>query len=84
MATTLTLSPMVVSTVNILVLVGGGIRDGRTVVAALSLGADGVKIGARFIVSEKCNIHLASKRRIIESDASDIKLIMRGVFRRSI
>lgn len=77
--TTLTLTPMVVDAVNIPVFAGGGIRDGQTLAAALSLGADGVIMGTRFLATEECNVHPAFKRRMIESDASDTEIIMESI-----
>lgn len=77
--TTLTLVPMVVDAVDIPVNAGGGIRDGKTMAAALSLGAEGIVMGTRFLATEECNIHPAFKQRMIDSDASDTEIIMETI-----
>lgn len=77
--TTLTLAPMVVDAVDIPVIAGGGIRDGRTMAAAFALGAEGVVMGTRFLATEECDIHPAFKRRMVDSDASDTEIIMESI-----
>ena len=51
--TTLTLIPQVVDAVTIPVVAAGGIADGRGLLAALSLGAEGVQMGTRFIATKE-------------------------------
>ncbi|MFI6147499.1 NAD(P)H-dependent flavin oxidoreductase [Streptomyces sp. NPDC051109] len=53
------------------VLAAGGIADGRGLAAALTLGAQGVLMGTRFLASEEMSVSRAWKTRIIESAASD-------------
>ncbi|MFJ8212596.1 NAD(P)H-dependent flavin oxidoreductase [Streptomyces sp. NPDC096033] len=53
------------------VLAAGGIADGRGLAAALTLGAQGVLMGTRFLASEEMSVWQAWKNRIVESAASD-------------
>jgi NAD(P)H-dependent flavin oxidoreductase YrpB (nitropropane dioxygenase family) len=73
--TTLTLVPMVVDAVApVPVLAAGGIADGRGLVAALALGADGVLLGTRFLASEESPLHPNFKQAILDSDGHDTLL----------
>ncbi|MBM6839098.1 DUF561 domain-containing protein, partial [Clostridium saudiense] len=54
--TTMVLVPQVVDAVDIPVIAAGGICDGRGVAAAFSLGARGIQMGTRFLVSNECTI----------------------------
>lgn len=65
--TTMTLVPQVVDAVNIPVIAAGGIGDGRGFLAALSLGAEGVQLGTRFVCSLECIAHDNFKERIVKS-----------------
>jgi NAD(P)H-dependent flavin oxidoreductase YrpB (nitropropane dioxygenase family) len=72
---TLALVPMVVDAVApIAVLAAGGIADGRGLVAALALGADGVLLGTRFLASKESPLHPNFKRAILDSDGHDTLL----------
>ena len=62
------LVPQVVDSVRIPVVAAGGIADGRGLVAALSLGAQGVQMGTRFVCSTECVAHTSYKQRILEAD----------------
>lgn len=53
------------------VLAAGGIADGRGLAAALTLGAQGVLMGTRFLASEEMSVSQAWKSRIVESAAAD-------------
>ncbi len=53
------------------VLAAGGIADGRGLAAALTLGAQGVVMGTRFLASHEMNVSHSWKQRIIESDGTD-------------
>ncbi len=64
---TFVLIPQIVDALQIPVVGGGGIADGRGVAAALSLGAEGVFIGTRFIATEECPAHLAVKHAIVHA-----------------
>ncbi len=65
--TTMSLVPQVVDGVQIPVVAAGGIGDGRGLVAALALGAQGVQMGTRFICSHECIAHPKYKEKIMEA-----------------
>lgn len=65
--TTMTLVPMCADAVDIPVVAAGGIADGRGLVAALALGADGVQMGTRFLMTQECPAHANAKQLILES-----------------
>jgi NAD(P)H-dependent flavin oxidoreductase YrpB (nitropropane dioxygenase family) len=56
------------------VLAAGGIADGRGLVAALALGAEGVLLGTRFLATEEAPIHPYLKQAIVRSDGHDTVL----------
>lgn len=66
---TFVLIPQVVEALDIPVLAGGGVIDGRGMVAAMILGADGVFMGTRFIATNECPAHDSYKQAIV--NASD-------------
>ncbi|MDX2159037.1 MAG: nitronate monooxygenase [Hyphomicrobiaceae bacterium] len=65
---TIALVPKVVDSVSIPVVAAGGLADGRGLVAALALGAQGVWLGTRFIATVEARGHDNYKRRITEID----------------
>jgi enoyl-[acyl-carrier protein] reductase II len=64
---TFPLVPQVVDAVKIPVIAGGGIVDGRGLLAALALGAEGVQMGTRFMCAEECTISPLIKDKIIKA-----------------
>jgi NAD(P)H-dependent flavin oxidoreductase YrpB (nitropropane dioxygenase family) len=69
----MTLVPTVVEAVRpVPVIASGGIARGRGVVAALSLGAQGVHMGTRFVASEEADIAPAYKKRVVEAGVEDL------------
>ena len=77
---TFVLVPNVTEAVSVPVLLSGGARDGRTLAAALCLGAAGVAMGTRFIASEdNADWHPATARRIVEAGEGD-DTIFPGVY----
>jgi enoyl-[acyl-carrier protein] reductase II len=72
---TLPLVPQIVDAVKIPVIAAGGIADGRGLVAALVLGAQGVQMGTRFICSEECLANWKFKKRLINSSDLDTQVI---------
>ncbi len=65
---TLTLVPQIVDAVRRPVLAAGGIADGRGLVAALALGAEGIWMGTRFVASVEAYAHVNYKNKIVEID----------------
>ena len=77
---TFILVPNITEAVSVPALLSGGARDGRTLAAALCLGADGVAMGTRFIASEdNRDWHPATARRIVEAGEGD-DTIFPGVY----
>jgi nitronate monooxygenase len=71
------LLPATVDAVDIPVIASGGMADGRSLVAALALGADGVNMGTRFMATQECKIHEAVKEGIVKGTERDTLLINR-------
>lgn len=74
--TTIALVPQVVDAVKLPVVAAGGIADGRGLVAALALGAQGIQMGTRFVCSQECVAHPDYKQAIL--DASDRSTVLSG------
>ena len=64
------LVPAVADAVDVPVLAGGGLADGRGLVAAIAFGAQGVWMGTRFIASREARAHDNYKHKIVETDTS--------------
>ncbi|WP_251198077.1 DUF561 domain-containing protein [Anaerotardibacter muris] len=69
--TTMALTPAVCEAVSIPVICAGGVADGRGMVAAFALGAEGVQIGTRFLTAHECGIHEAYKQKVLAAKDSD-------------
>lgn len=69
--TTMSIVPQVVDAVDIPVIAAGGIFDGRGLVAALALGAEGVQMGTRFMCASECTIPTRVKDFVIKSKDRD-------------
>jgi NAD(P)H-dependent flavin oxidoreductase YrpB (nitropropane dioxygenase family) len=69
--TTMVLVPSAVDALNIPVIAAGGIVDGRGLVAALALGAEGVTVGTRLLVTTECPIHDNLKRALASATELD-------------
>lgn len=65
---TLVLIPQVVDAVQIPVVAAGGIADGRGLIAALALGAQGIQMGTRFLATKECPISAAYKQALLEAN----------------
>lgn len=76
--TSMVLIPQVVDAVTIPVIAAGGIMDGRSILAALSLGASGVQIGSRFAATVESSASDNYKKKLVEANESDTILIFRG------
>lgn len=77
--TTFSLIPQVVDSVDIPVIAAGGIADGRGILAALSLGADGVQIGTRFAATIESSAHENYKRKVVEARDGDTVLAFKKI-----
>lgn len=75
--TTMTLVPQVKRAVSIPVVAAGGIVDGKSMAAAMVLGADGVQLGTRFVATKECEAHDNFKRAIIEAQDVSTEIITR-------
>ena len=73
----LILIPAAADKVRIPMLASGGFGDGRGLVAALALGADGINMGTRFCATQEAPIHANVKRTYVENDERDTNLIFR-------
>ncbi|MCY1403725.1 Nitronate monooxygenase [compost metagenome] len=69
--------PSVLREVKIPVIASGGIADGRALAAALVLGAEGVNMGTRFMLSQESAIHENVKQRLLAASERDTLLIKR-------
>ncbi len=68
---TLPLIPQIVDTASVPVIAAGGIADGRGLAAALSLGAQGIQMGTRFICTTECIAHPDFKMQILRAHDRD-------------
>lgn len=75
--TTMTLVPAVVDTVDIPVMAAGGIVSGRSMAAAMALGADGVQIGSLFAVADESSASEAFKQAVIDAGDGDTMLTLK-------
>lgn len=76
---TLVLVPSVIDAVDVPVIGGGGVSDGRGVAAILSLGAAGVIMGTRLMLTRECPIHENLKQALLKATELDTMLIMRSL-----
>lgn len=75
--TTLVLVPMVADAVHIPVIAAGGIVDGRTMLAALCLGAEGVQVGSRFVCATESSAHEAFKQRVVAAKEGETTMTLK-------
>jgi len=76
---TLVLVPSVIDAVDVPVIGGGGVSDGRGVAAILSLGAAGVIMGTRLMLTKECPVHDNLKQALLQATELDTMLIMRSL-----
>ncbi len=76
---TLVLVPTVAAGLRIPVIGGGGVSDGRGVVAVLALGAQGVIIGTRLLATREAPIHENLKKALVNATELDTMLVMRSI-----
>lgn len=75
--TTFVLVPSVCDTVEIPVVAAGGISDGRSMAAALVLGADAVQMGSRYVATQESSAHEAFKSAVIGADEGSTTLTLK-------
>jgi nitronate monooxygenase len=71
------LLPRAAEALKIPFVASGGMADGRSLVAALALGADGMNMGTRFIATQEAPVHERVKQAIVAATELDTRLIMR-------
>jgi len=71
------LLPLAADKLRIPFVASGGMADGRSLVAALALGAEGINMGTRFMVTTEAPIHENVKQAIINASELDTRLVMR-------
>jgi enoyl-[acyl-carrier protein] reductase II len=74
---TMVLLPLVCSKVNVPVIAAGGFIDGRTMLAAFSMGAEGIQMGTRMVSSKESPVHKNWKEAIIQADDQDTVILNR-------
>ncbi len=75
----LILIPACADKVKIPIIASGGIADGRGLVAAMALGAEGVNMGTRFLATKECTIHQNVKQALVDNDERSTNLIFRSL-----
>jgi NAD(P)H-dependent flavin oxidoreductase YrpB (nitropropane dioxygenase family) len=73
----LVLLPCAAEALKIPFVASGGMADGRSLVAALALGADGINMGTRFIATVEAPVHPNVKQALVDADELSTRLIMR-------
>ena len=73
------LLPLAAEALEIPFVASGGMADGRSLVAALALGADGINMGTRFIATQEAPVHARVKEAIVRATELDTRLVMRSL-----
>jgi nitronate monooxygenase len=73
------LTPRIAEAVDIPVITCGGIADGRSLAAAIVLGADGVMMATRFIASNECIAHPDTKEHLVQRQEHETTMICKSV-----
>ena len=73
------LLPRAADALKIPFVASGGMADGRSLVAALALGADGINMGTRFIATKEAPVHEKVKQAIVAASELDTRLVMRSL-----
>ncbi len=77
--TTMVLTPRIVESVRLPVVTAGGVADGRTLAAALALGAQGVMMASRFIATRECDVHDNIKQEILRRQEHETVLFCKSI-----
>ncbi len=75
--TSLILIPLTRDAIDIPIIASGGFADGRGLVGALGLGADGMNMGTRFVATKEAPVHDNVKQALVDHGERDTRLIMR-------
>ncbi len=75
--TTFTLIPMVKEQIGIPLIAAGGIATGRGMLAAMTLGADAVQVGSRFVATNEASSHSAFKEAVVQAQEGDTHLTLK-------
>ncbi|OYU69079.1 MAG: nitronate monooxygenase [Alphaproteobacteria bacterium PA2] len=73
------LLPRAAEELKIPFVASGGVANGRQLVAALALGADGINMGTRFIATQEAPVHPNVKQAIVDASELDTRLVMRSL-----
>ena len=73
------LLPRAAEELKIPFVASGGVANGRQLVAALALGADGINMGTRFIATQEAPVHHNVKQAIVDASELDTRLVMRSL-----
>lgn len=73
------LLPRAADELRVPIVASGGMADGRSLVAALALGADGINMGTRFIATQEAPVHANVKQALLEASELDTRLVMRSL-----
>jgi NADH:quinone reductase (non-electrogenic) len=73
------LLPRAADELDIPFVASGGMADGRSLVAALALGAEGMNMGTRFIATKEAPVHQNVKQALLDASELDTRLVMRSL-----
>lgn len=76
-STTFTLIPQVAQAINIPLIAAGGIATGRGMFAAMTLGAQGVQVGSRFVATHEASSHMAFKQAVVDAGEGATQLTLK-------
>lgn len=77
--TTFCLIPDVANAISVPLIAAGGIVDGKSMLAAMVLGADAVQMGTRFVASQESSAHENFKQRVLNTKEGETKLTLKEI-----
>jgi len=77
--TTMCLIPDVAKAINVPLIAAGGIIDGKSMFAAMILGADGVQMGTRFVACKESSAHENFKNMVLKAKEGDTRLTLKEI-----
>ncbi len=77
--TTLILIPLAAAALDVPLVASGGFGDGRGLAAALSLGAEGIAMGTRFVATQECPAHDDVKKALVDADERSTSVVLRSL-----